>query len=60
MPTHVKRSAEDKMESTQAKKARLDLGGQATSQQELIKERLAAKLDANHDGKLSINRANLK
>ncbi len=48
------------MESTQAKKARLDLGGQATSQQELIKERLAAKLDANHDGKLSINRANLK
>jgi hypothetical protein len=33
---------------------------QATSQQELIKERLAAKLDASHDGKLSINRANLK
>jgi len=59
MPTHVKRSAEDKLESVQAKRARLE-GGQVTNQQERMKEKLAAKLDANNEGKLSINRANLK
>lgn len=57
MPTHVKRTAEDKLDGGQAsKKARLDAN--ASSQQ--LKERLAAKLDAPQDGKLSINRANLK
>lgn len=59
MPTHIKRTAEDKLESMSAvKKARVDQG-QATTQQEL-KDRLAAKLDAPQDGKLSINRATLK
>jgi hypothetical protein len=33
---------------------------QVTSQQEMIKKSLAAKLDANNDGKLSIKPANLK
>jgi hypothetical protein len=59
MPTHVKRSAEDKLETSGAKKARLE-GTQTSSQQELITERLAAKLNASSDGKLSINHVNLK
>ena len=60
MPTHVKRSAEDKLESSGAKKARLEGASQGSSQQELITERLAAKLNASSDGKLSINHVNLK
>jgi len=58
MPTHVKRTADDKLESASSKKPRLEVG-QATNQQEL-KDRLAAKLDAKSSGKLSINTANLK
>ena len=59
MPTHVKRTAEDKIEApSAAKKAKVD--GQATTQKEL-KDRLAAKLVAPQDkGPLSINRPNLK
>jgi parafibromin len=57
MPSHVKRTAEDKLESgPAAKKSKLD--NNASQQQ--IKDRLAAKLDAPQDGNLSINRANLK
>ena len=56
MPMHVKRMAEDKIETGPAKKAKLDT--KASEQQ--IKERLAAKLDAPQDGMLSINKANLK
>ena len=56
MPTHVKRSADDKFDGLPAaKRAKLDV--KASEQQ--IKERLAAKLDASND-KLSINKANLK
>jgi len=55
MPTHVKRSADDKFDGLPAKRAKLDV--KASEQQ--IKERLAAKLDAPQD-KLSINKANLK
>ena len=60
MPTHVKRTAEDKhLDHTgpSAKKQKLD-SSKASEQQ--IKQRLAAKLDAPQDGMLSINRANLK
>ena len=57
MPTHVKRTAEDKLDSgPAAKKQKLD----AKASERQIKERLAAKLDAPQDGMLSINRANLK
>ena len=57
MPTHVKRTAEDKVDSgPAAKKARLD--NQRASEQE-IKERLAAKLDSKQDPKLSINKASI-
>jgi hypothetical protein len=58
MPTHIKRTAEDKLEAASAKKPRMDVG--QANQQELIKVRLAAKLDATSSGMLSINTANLK
>lgn len=56
MPTHVKRTAEDKIDSGPAKKAKLDT--KATEQE--LKERLAAKLDGPSDGLASINKANMK
>uniref|UniRef100_A0A0K2U9A7 Hyrax [Apis mellifera] n=1 Tax=Lepeophtheirus salmonis TaxID=72036 RepID=A0A0K2U9A7_LEPSM len=54
MPIHVKRPTEEALESL-AKKPRYD-----ENQSQEIKDRLAAKLDAPKDGKLSINKANLK
>eukprot|EP00096_Caligus_rogercresseyi_P006844 TRINITY_DN2377_c0_g1_i2.p1 TRINITY_DN2377_c0_g1~~TRINITY_DN2377_c0_g1_i2.p1 ORF type:complete len:541 (+),score=182.42 TRINITY_DN2377_c0_g1_i2:29-1624(+) len=54
MPIHVKRPTEESLESM-AKKPRYD-----ENQSQEIKDRLAAKLDAPKDGKLSINKANLK
>ena len=56
MPTNFKRSAEDKIDSGVGfKKPRLEQQSQSE-----IKERLAAKLEASQEGKLSINKANLK
>ena len=56
-PTHVKRTADDKFDGLPpTKRAKLD--SKASEQQ--IKERLAAKLDAPMQDKLSINKANLK
>lgn len=59
MPTHVKRTAEEKIDHLSgnlAKKAKLDT--KATEQE--LKERLAAKLDGPSANLSSINSANLK
>ncbi len=57
MPTHVKRTAEDKIDSGPAKKQKLD--SKLASEQQ-IKERLAAKLDGSKEAISSINSANFK
>jgi len=58
MPTHVKRTAEDKIDhiGSAAKKAKLD--GKASQQQ--IEQRLAEKLKAPQNAQLSINSSNFK
>ena len=52
MSSNFKRTAEEKLEGSGAKKARVDPNE--------FKERLAAKLDAQPQGKISIDKANLK
>ncbi len=56
MPTHVKRTAEDRIEAPSAKKAKLD----SNASQQQIRERMAAKLDAPQERNLSLNSANFK